>query len=427
MDFQHWLNSRQSRRNVLRQLGMLAGASLFLDACTTTPPPVVTKPKGIADGIQHILVACQENRSFDTYFGYYPKAGRFGVPSGYSQPDGTGGTVTPHHFFLHSTLDASHSWQAIHSEWNHGAMNGFVITDGTKALGYYDGSDLPYYYALADSFTLCGTYFSYQLGPTFPNRIALWAGTSGGMTTNYRPPLGSLEWPTIVDLLDAQHVSWKCYNLGLGGGNIPELVYINTLPFFKRWQQDPRLHFKEDDYYNDLKHGTLPQVTFLISDPFTSEHPLTDIEFGQKKMAKVINALMNSSLWTSSVLFLTYDEGGGFFDHVPPPQVDAYGMGMRVPTLIISPWVRRGRVSGQLYEHSSLLKFIERRFGLPTLASVNHLFDRSTPGTNNDAAHSQPFGPPAPPRDGLAQIGDFYDEFEFSQDPNYSPRLPSFH
>src|SRR6266851_1333097 len=204
-----------------------------------------------------------------------------------------------------------------------GPMDGFVITDGTKALGYYDGSDLPYYYALADSFTLCGTYFSYQLGPTFPNRIALWAGTSGGMTTNDRPPLGSLEWPTIVDLLDAQHVSWKCYNLGLGGGNIPELVYINTLPFFKRWQQDPRLHFKEDDYYNDLKHGTLPQVTFLISDPFTSEHPLTDIEFGQKKMAKVINALMNSSLWTSSVLFLTYDEGGGFFDHVPPPQVDA--------------------------------------------------------------------------------------------------------
>src|SRR5260221_1741456 len=89
-------------------------------------------------------------------------------------------------------------------------------------------------------------------------------------------------------------------------------------------------------------------------------------------------------------------------------------MGMRVPTLIISPWVRRGRVSGQLYEHSSLLKFIERRFGLPTLASVNHLFDRSTPGTNNDAAQSQPFGPPAPPRDGLAQIGDFYNEFDFS-------------
>src|SRR5260370_12449850 len=108
MDFQHWLNSRQSRRNVLRQLGMLAGASLFLDACTTTPPPVVTKPKGIADGIQHILVACQENRSFDTYFGYYPKAGRFGGPSGNSHPDAPCRPFTLHHFYFHFTLDSSH-------------------------------------------------------------------------------------------------------------------------------------------------------------------------------------------------------------------------------------------------------------------------------------------------------------------------------
>ncbi len=142
-------------------------------------------------------------------------------------------------------------------------------------------------------------------------------------------------------------------------------------------------------------------------------------------MAQVIQALMNSSAWKNSVLFLTYDEGGGFFDHVAPPQVDAYGLGFRVPMLIISPYARRGYVSGQLYEHSSILKFIERRFGLPSLASVNHQFDTSTPGTNNDAAQVQDLGPPAPPRDRLTQIGDFSEVFDFSQDPNYHPSLPS--
>jgi phospholipase C len=104
--------------------------------------------------------------------------------------------------------------------------------------------------------------------------------------------------------------------------------------------------------------------------------------------------------------------------------VDAYGLGFRVPTLIISPYARRGYVSGQLYGHSSILKFIERRFGLPTLASVNHQFDTSTPGDNNDAANGQASGPPAPPHDGLPYIGDFSEAFDFSQDPNYHPSLP---
>jgi phospholipase C len=142
-------------------------------------------------------------------------------------------------------------------------------------------------------------------------------------------------------------------------------------------------------------------------------------------MEEAINALMQSRAWKNSVLFLTYDEGGGYFDHVAPPQVDAYGMGFRVPTLVISPYAKRGYVSGQLYEHASILKFIERRFGLPTLASVNHQFDSSTPGVNNDAADGKVSGPPAPPRDGLSAIGDFYEVLDFAQDPRYQPPLPT--
>ncbi|HEX6478602.1 MAG TPA: alkaline phosphatase family protein [Ktedonobacteraceae bacterium] len=423
MDLRQWFNTRQSRRRALGNLGILAGAGLSIDAgIHAVSGATAAMLHSTANPINHVLIACQENRSFDHYFGYYPRAGKFGVPSNYSQPDGNGGTARPHHNFFPITSDNSHSWQDIHREWNRGKMDGFYTTDGSNALGYYDGSDLPYYYALADSFTLCGNYFCSLLGPSNPNRLALMSGTAGGNTTN-NGNRGSFDWPTIVDLLDQHHISWKCYNLGLGLGT--SLEDFNILVYFKKWQNDARLMFTEDDYHRDLANGTLPQVSFLITEALISEHPPADIQMGQHKMAEVIKALIASSSWKSSAMFFTYDEGGGFFDHVAPPQVDAYGLGIRVPTLVVSPYARRGYVSGQLYEHSSILKFMERRFGLPTLASVNHQFDTSTPGTNNDAANGKPTGPAAPPRDGLSQIGDFFEAFDFSQNPNYYPSLPS--
>ena len=425
MELKQWFNKPQSRRRLLQRLGIAAGVGFALDAgmfsmhkamASMVPAPDVTNP------INHILIACQENHSFDNYFGYYPKAGKFGVPANYTQPDGKGGTVTPQHELFPISNNPSHSWQSIHSEWNHGAMDGFYTTDGSTAMGYYDGSDLNFYYALADAFTLCGNYFCPLLGPSTPNRLVMLSGTSGGNTTN-SVPAGSLNWPTIVDLLDAHHISWKCYNLGLGTGSTT-FEDFNVLVQFSKWQNDPRLNYKEDDYQSDLKAGTLPQVAFLITEDLISEHPPADIQMGQDKMSEVIQALVSSSSWQSSALFFTYDEGGGFFDHVPPPQVDAYGLGFRVPTLVVSPYARRGYVSGQLYEHTSILKFIERRFGLPTLASVNHQFDTATPGNNNDAANGKATGPAFAPRDGIERIGDFYEAFDFSQNPKYYPNLP---
>jgi phospholipase C len=424
MEMQELFMARQSRRAALRTIGALAGMSFALEGCDSQKIPA-GPIKGNFESITHVLLACQENRTFDEYFGHYPRAGEFGMPANYSLPDGKGGRIKPYQFTTHITSNIDHSWQNIHREWDNGAMDGFYTADGLSALGYYTGSDIPYYYALADNFTLCGNYFCYQLGPTLPNRIALWAGTSGGITTGNPIPRGSLDFPTIVDLLDAHHVSWKCYNLGTGLGSIPEVEFFNPLPFFKKWQIDRRLFYSAHDYYSDASSNKLPQVSFLISDGLFSEHPPADILFGQHEMAKVINALMKSPCWYSSALFLTYDEGGGFFDHVAPPQVDAYGPGMRVPMLVISPWARRGYVSSQLYEHASILKFIERRFGLPTLASVNHQFDTSTPSKYNEAANGQSSGPPAPPRDGLSQIGDFLEAFDFTQDGNYHPKLPN--
>jgi phospholipase C len=423
MDLRQWFSTRLSRRRAIRNLGILAGAGLSIDAGIFAASRVTAeKYASNSNPINHILIACQENHSFDNYFGYYPRAGAFGVPSNYSQPDGNGGTVTPHHSLFPIGADPSHTWQTIHREWNKGAMNGFYTTDGSAALSYYDGSDLSYYYSVANAFMLCGNYFCSVLGPTVPNRLSLVSGTAGGNTTDTLSP-GSVNWPTIVDVLDAHQVSWKCYNLGLGLGSTGSLELFNGLTFFKKWQNDQRLKFTENDYHADLYAGTLPQVSFLITEELISEHPHTDIQMGQQKMSEVINALMSSSSWKSSALFLTYDEGGGFFDHVAPPQVDAYGLGMRVPMLVISPYAKRGYVSGQLYEHSSILKFIERRFKLPSLASINHQFDTSTPGANNDAANGNSIGPAEPPRDGLKQIGDFYEVFDFTQKPNYYPTL----
>ncbi len=423
---------RQTRREALRSLGILVGIGgiggmgVALDACTPSNPtnttPTPSQP-GSLNSINHIVIACQENRTFDEYFGTYTHAGQFAMPANYALPDGKGGTIKPYHFTSLLTHDINHDWQSIHREWNNGAMDGFYTTDGINALGFYTSADLPYYYALAGAFTLCGHYFCYQLGPTLPNRLALWCGTSGGITTGSAIPKASLDFPTIVDLLDAHKITWKCYNLGLELGSVPEIEFFNALPFFKKWDKDRRIFYSEIDYHIDLHNNTLPNVSFIISDGLISEHPPTDIHTGQSKMSSIIDALISSSSWQSSVLFLTYDEGGGFFDHVPPPQVDDYGLGFRVPMTVVSPWVRRGYVSGQLYEHASILKFIEKRFGLPTLASVNTQFNSSTPAAYNDLASGKNSGPPAPPRDGLAQIGDFMEAFDFTQNPNYHPKL----
>jgi phospholipase C len=424
MNVKDWFTLRRSRRRMLQQLAILAGAGLTLELGLGAARQV-RAAMSVADvtPVNHILIACQENRTFDAYFGRYPRSGDFGFSPEYSLPDGNGGTVQPYHFKFPLTANVEHSWRAIHDEWNYGAMDGFYTTDGSDALGYYDISNLPYYYALADAFTLCGNYFCPLLAPSSPNRIALWSATSGGRTDN-NIVRSSLDWPTIVDLLDSYGITWKCYNLGIGTGSLFE--EFNALTYFKRWEDDKRLYFSEGDYYADLAAGTLPQVSFMITESLICEHPPADIQMGQYKMADIINALMRSRMWQSSAFFLTYDEGGGYFDHMAPPQVDAYGLGFRVPTLIVSPWARRGYVSGQLYEHSSILKFIERRFGLPTLASVNHQFDESTPAEGNEAAYGAPVGPAAPPRDGLAQLGDFYEAFDFSQDPNYQPPLPQW-
>ncbi len=410
---------RESRRRFLQRFSVLGGASLgagLLPLTSRVANAVVPQNVSVGNFIKHVIIAVQENRSFDHYYGFAPFVGTHGVPAGYSQPDGMGGSVVPYHFTTLTPPDIGHSWSATHSEWDKGKMDGFFTTDGINCMGYLTGADIPFYYGLFNNFTLCVNYFCSILGPTYPNRLYLCSGTCGGNTTN-NILMGSLTYPMILDVFEQFGITWKNYNIG--EEDRPPLS-DNALMLFSKWFNDPRQNFLEKDYLNDLSEGTFPQVAFITtkfqSGPAPTgldEHPPANIQDGMNKQKELITALMNSSIWPSSAYLLTYDEGGGYFEHVPPPVFDAYGAGIRVPMWIISPFAKKANLQTTLYEHSSVLKFLETVFGLPTLASINHEFDTQTPGTNNEAANGQPLGPAAPPRDGRTDIGDLTEAFSF--------------
>jgi phospholipase C len=405
-----------SRRGFLKGAGSLAlGATLGgLAAPASATSGGARRGRRATFPIEHVVIDCQENRSFDHYYGYAPWVGEYGVPAGFSQPDGHGGKVRPFHLNSTSSPDVGHSWDAIHREWDFGRMDGFFTTDGRQAMGYYTEADLPYYYRLFQTSTLCVNYFCSMLGPTYPNRFYLVGGTSGGITTNGIYGYGVLDYPIILDLLEAAGVSWKVYNIGFD--DVPTGYSDNVFVFFKRWANDPRARAGRRAYFRDLERGTLPQVSFVIPS-YTrgwDEHPPADIQVGMRIQKHLIQALQESEHWASSAYILTYDENGGYFDHVAPPQVDAYGLGMRVPTWVISPYAKKRHLEPTIYEHVSILKFLETLFDLPTLASINHRFNERTPGgPNNEAASGYRFGPAAPPRDRLDVIGNLMECFDF--------------
>jgi len=393
------------RRTFLKAAGALGLAGL---AAPVMPGLAATFVKR-RNPIQHIIIDLQENRSFDHYYGFAPFAGAFGVPAGYTQPDGSGGSVAPYHFTSLSTPDIGHSWTATHREWNGGAMDGFFTTDGINAMGFYTAQDLPFYYSLHDTSTLCVNYFCSLLGPTWPNRFYTAAGTSGGITTNGIWGYGVFDYPIILDLLDAANVSWKVYNVGMD--SVPFGNTDNVVVFWKRFANDQRAHRPKQEFFQDLKQDTLPNVSWIIPSFARGwdEHPPADVSVGMGIVQELVDGLRNSSSFASSAYIHTYDEAGGYFDHVAPPQVDAYGLGIRVPTWIISPFAKPGHLEPTVYEHTSTLKFIEAVFNLPTLASANHMFDAGTPTGGNYQAG----GAPAPPRDNLASIGSLMECFAF--------------
>ena len=405
--------NRVTRRTFLRRAGAAGAAVAGGTLWATSPAAARARRVAQADTpIEHLVIACQENRSFDHYFGYAPQVQTkgFGPPAGYFQPDSNGGMHVPFEFTSLSTPDPPHGWNAVHQQYDNGEMDGFWQAGGDAAIGYYTADELPFYYSLFDNSALCANYFCSLLGPTWPNRFYFAAGTSGGITTNGVWGYGIFDYPIILDLLDEAGVTWGIYNMNWD--SVPFGNTDNVFVFWKNFAHDRRTLGSKGSFLNDARKGRLPQVSWLVSSfaHQKDEHPPADVSVGMNLQQELITAVRESPAWESSAYLLTYDEHGGFFDHVAPPLVDSYGLSVRVPLWVVSPHAKIGPVQSSLAaEHSSTLKLIEALHGLPPLSTRNHLFDASTPTGSNYQAN----GAPAPPRDGRNDISNLLDLFSF--------------
>ncbi len=368
--------------------GLIEEAAITVTGGHAWPPAKSHKP---ASGkVEHILFVIQENHTYDNYFGTYPRGE--GFPQGHTVPLGPGHpqATAPFHFSFPLTHDIGHRYEQCRAAMNEGKMDGFVSAEGTvDTLGYYDRADLPNYWAYADRFTLCDRFFSSLAGPSLPNHLYTVAAQSGGVVRNMKdPPAQGFNFPTMVDLLGNSRISWKYYE----GSPSPQAFHLwNPLPGFPSIKQDRELmsHLVSNvEYFRDLRDGTLPQVAWLIPSMAESEHPPVNLQVGMWYVTTLANALMKSPYWENTVMVVTWDDYGGFYDHVPPPQVDDYGFGPRVPTLVISPHARPGHIDHTVYDFTSVLKYIEERFELSSLTAR----DRDA----NSLSHALSVARPAP-------------------------------
>ncbi len=351
-------------------------------------------PPGLSK-VKHIIWIVQENRSFDNYFGTYPGAN--GIPPTTCLPKlpGSKACVKPFHMPAGApACDLNHSWQVAHAAYDNGRMDGFVWAEGSPyTAGYLDGRDIPNYWAYARHYTLCDRFFSSLNGPSFPNHVYIVAAQSGGITNNVGSVAALKEdmddpdgfsFASMINLFSKTNLSWKYYvetrpvPPGLRGRNYqayPDPKHFslwNPLVGFKAIRDNPSMmaHLVDlKEYFHDIQSGTLPQVSWITPDTQDSEHPIQPAAQGMWYVTKLINALMESPYWKDSVIFLTWDDYGGFYDHVPPPQVDAFGYGPRVPTLVISPFAKRGHISHAVDDFTSTLKFMEVRWRLGHLTA----------------------------------------------------------
>lgn len=369
--------------------------------------PFPDKPVGAESipEIEHIIIYMNENHSFDSYYGVLGRGdgltrAKDGTIANYNL-DLNGLPV--HVFHEENTcnpITGDHSWDGEHIAWNNGKMDGFVrANDGaTNIMGYYDGQQIPFYYGLAKVFPIADRWYSSVMGPTHPNRRYLQAATSAGMVVTSAAWV--LEHPTapngtIWDRLDQHGISWKDYMVA-GVGDIDLWPGSNLSQFLA--QTAPHTASSPDDFLSDCRNGTLPQVSIIapgVSNQY--DEGSQDVHNGEAYSYSIINAVMDSPLWNKSVVFFTYDESGGCYDHVPPPPAvapdnippaitvppDQPGTfaqyGIRVPGFVISPYAKRDYVSHVVHDHTSILKFIETKWNLGAMtyrdANADNLFD----------------------------------------------------
>jgi phospholipase C len=345
------------------------------DLTTATVGPNV--PHGNAMPFTHIVFLMMENRSFDSYFSKLPAYGVTDVDvadDSYTNPEpGSPPTyVHRYHESRYCIVNTAHDWGPVHLQYDDGNMDGFVVTNdpgGERTMGYYDQYDLPFYYWAARTFSMSDRHFSSLLGPTWPNRFFFYGATSWGRTmTPDTPPLNETK---IVNEMDDAGRSWKIYRDG---------SYDFAVVFGPQYAGTSMSNF-----YSDVANDTLPDLSIL--DPSFSgsgqddEHPPTNMQKGQQLSATILASLMSHpNVWKKTVFIQTYDEHGGYYDHVPPPPAcipDGYTppdyafdrLGVRVPLFVASPFAKKGYVSHLVTDHTSITRFIENRFDLPAMTA----------------------------------------------------------
>jgi phospholipase C len=364
--------------------------------------------------IKHVVFLIKENRTFDNLFGTFPGADgvSVGFDDGVRRPltRGTDGSIGPE--------DIPHCYTCSRAAWNHGRMDGFNQNAVSDRWAYTQlrRPQLPNYWHWAERFVLADNFFSSAQGPSFPNHLYAIAAQSGGAHDNPRrtgpfrssntfgcdAPTGQtvtivdseghekqvqpcFDFATEGDLLTKAGIDWAYY-----AAEPDQLGYIwsaySAIRHIRETQEWHRHVHPADDLIDDIRQGRLPPVTWISPRYEVSEHPQYNFCAGENWSTAVIDALMRSSMWKSTAIFVTWDDYGGFYDHVPPPQIDGFGLGIRVPLLVISPYARRGYLDHAVGEFSSVLRFIEDNWGLSQLThrdrramdlSYDFAFDRS--------------------------------------------------
>ncbi|HET9282892.1 MAG TPA: alkaline phosphatase family protein [Candidatus Angelobacter sp.] len=406
----------------------LAGCA-GLGGSSSGPTPTPTPVPASMNSLNHFILFMQENRSFDHYFGqlnaYRAKqtpplpqdvdtwtSGTDKTPTNVSAPSfdpnnfpQPGPPIKAFHMQSACSENLTPSWNETHRIWNlfHTnsgvfTMDGFAYIEGKfahdsfvngqpnftdftgkRAMGFYDDSDLPFYYFMASNFATSDRWFSPAPTRTHPNRFYWMAATSQGFVV---PPTQQITAKTIFELMDENHISWKIYT-------VDGHTYFSYFTYFNAHHANV---VPLSQYFTDVQNGTLPQVAYIetgievnqASSSGVDEHPKSNIQLGAQFAAKLVNALMSSQSWKDSVMIETFDEGGGLYDHVPPipvPSPDGIApimpptnqpgdftlTGFRVPLIVISPFSKKNFVSHTPMDYTAVLKMIETRFNMPNL------------------------------------------------------------
>ena len=364
--------------------------------------PTISPPTGRAPAagpkrwpIKHVVFLIKENRTFDNLFGTFP--GTDGVSFGYDH--GVRRPLTPGTDGGIGSDDIPHCYTCSRMAWDHGKMDGFnqdPVSD-RWAFTQLRRSQLPNYWHWARKFVLADHFFSSAQGPSFPNHLYAIAAQSGGAHDNPRrhgrfrssntfgcdaPPGQTVkivdseghelqvrpcfDFLTEGDLLSKAGIDWAYY-----AADPDQLGYIwsaySAIRHIRETDQWHKHVLPVDDLIGDIGADRLPPVTGISPRYEVSDHPIYNFCLSENWSTQVIDAIMTSPMWKSTAIFVTWDDYGGFYDHVPPPQVDGFGLGIRVPLLIISPYAKNSMIDHHLGEFSSVMRFIEDRWGLAQL------------------------------------------------------------